>query len=142
MSLRPVIELPDNSTVEYPWESTELGACVTAMRVYEDDGSSSTHVTLWLLAPDAPGLSDGIYPSRCCWCKTVSGEMRRWVTVEWLPIHDQTYQWIDALDDDSFAPTTLNDLVMESKERAEAYARAARGCDRGKSDGGIASSDA
>lgn len=122
MSLRPAIELPENATVEYPWESVELGAYVTAVRGYEDDGFSCTEVTLWLLAPDAPEITDGIYPDRSCWCKTLSGEMRRWVTVEWPPIYGETHQWIDAFEDNSFASTTLNDVVTESKERAAAYA--------------------
>lgn len=51
--------------------------------------------------------------------------MRRWLTVEWLPIYGETNAWIDGCDE-GYSSTTLDDLVMEAKERAAEYARALR----------------
>src|SRR6476661_8736571 len=122
MSIRPAIALPVNATVAFLWESDELGAYVTAERELEGDGCSRTYVTLWLLASDGTELSGAV--TRLC--RTVSGEIRRWVTVEWLPICGDASQWVDGCDGDDSASTTLDELVMEAKERAATYARSLR----------------
>ena len=118
MRIRPAITLDVDFTLEYVWECTDSGACVTAERGFAPDGTSVTYVTLWLLAPDAPESADSTSDDGSRWHATITGEQRRWLTVRWLPIYGETHQWIDGLDGDGPASATLEDLVQEAKERA------------------------
>jgi hypothetical protein len=125
MFIRPVIAPSADSTIDFLWESDEFGAYVTAERGHEADSSSRTYVTLWLLTSDAPDLSESIQQSRTRWCRTVSGEMRRWVTVEWLPIDGEANTSLDGCDD-GCSSATMDELVMEAKERAAEHVRTLR----------------